>query len=82
MFVCIDEIDCVVTCFFLETAENVLAYLDRINRILKVGGLWVNFGPLENSKEPCQKRIELSAEELLEIIPKYGFKFKKHNEFK
>lgn len=38
--------DCVVTCFFIDSAHNVLDYMTCINRILKVGGLWVNLGPL------------------------------------
>ena len=39
--------DCVMTCFFLDTAVNVLDYLDVIKNILKPGGIWINFGPLE-----------------------------------
>ena len=40
------EWDCVVTCFFIDTAHNVFDYLQTINNVLKVGGLWVNIGPL------------------------------------
>jgi carnosine N-methyltransferase len=35
-----------VTCFFLDTAHNVIEYIERIAAILKPGGLWVNLGPL------------------------------------
>ena len=38
--------DCIVTCFFIDTAHNVLDYMHAFNKILKVGGLWVNIGPL------------------------------------
>lgn len=38
--------DCVVTCFFLDTAHNVMEYIECISKILKPGGLWVNLGPL------------------------------------
>lgn len=38
--------DAVVTCFFLDTAKNVVQYLRIIHRILKKGGLWINLGPL------------------------------------
>lgn len=38
--------DAVVTCFFLDTAPNVLAYLETIYRLLKPGGFWLNLGPL------------------------------------
>ena len=40
------EWDCLVTCFFIDTAHNVMDYMQTINLILKPGGLWVNIGPL------------------------------------
>ena len=42
-----NEWDCLVTCFFIDTAHNVLDYMQTINKILKPGGLWVNIGPLQ-----------------------------------
>ena len=41
------EWDCLVTCFFIDTAHNILDYMATINKILKVGGIWVNIGPLQ-----------------------------------
>ncbi len=41
-----DEWDAVVCCFFIDTAHNVIDYLERIYHILKPGGLWINFGQL------------------------------------
>lgn len=41
-----DDWDCVCTCFFLDTARNVVAYLEHIYAILAPGAYWVNFGPL------------------------------------
>lgn len=38
--------DAVVAIFFLDTAPNVLRYLEVIKNCLKPGGLLVNFGPL------------------------------------
>ena len=38
--------DSIVTCFFIDTAHNLFDYLVTINKILKIGGLWVNIGPL------------------------------------
>ena len=38
--------DCIVTCFFIDTAHNLMDYTSAINKILKPGGLWVNIGPL------------------------------------
>lgn len=36
----------VCTCFFLDTARNVLDYLEVINHLLPIGGYWINLGPL------------------------------------
>jgi carnosine N-methyltransferase len=38
--------DCVVTCFFLDTAPVVMEYVETIQRCLKPGGVWINLGPL------------------------------------
>ncbi|KAF3925361.1 hypothetical protein ABW20_dc0110027 [Dactylellina cionopaga] len=38
--------DCVVTCFFIDTARNLLAYLETIRNVLVEGGVWINNGPL------------------------------------
>lgn len=34
----------VVTCFFLDTAPDPVAYIDLIYRLLRPGGWWINFG--------------------------------------
>lgn len=36
----------VVTCFFLDTANNVFNYIDTIANTLKPDGIWINYGPL------------------------------------
>lgn len=36
----------VTTCFFIDTAPNVIAYIATIKNCLRVGGLWINVGPL------------------------------------
>eukprot|EP00295_Goniomonas_pacifica_P045807 CAMPEP_0175917916 /NCGR_PEP_ID=MMETSP0108-20121206/11611_1 /TAXON_ID=195067 ORGANISM="Goniomonas pacifica, Strain CCMP1869" /NCGR_SAMPLE_ID=MMETSP0108 /ASSEMBLY_ACC=CAM_ASM_000204 /LENGTH=396 /DNA_ID=CAMNT_0017240519 /DNA_START=4 /DNA_END=1194 /DNA_ORIENTATION=+ len=68
--------DAVVTCFFLDTAHNVLAYLELISSILRPGGLLINLGPLlyHWSDLPDEDSIELSYEELEAVLPKFGFK--------
>ncbi|CAG8698584.1 30751_t:CDS:10 [Gigaspora margarita] len=54
-----------VTCFFIDTAKNILEYIEIFHRILRPGGLWINLGPLlyhyENS--PDEMSIELSLEQ-------------------
>jgi carnosine N-methyltransferase len=75
--------DCVVTCFFIDTAHNVIDYLICINKILKVGGLWVNLGPLlwHYADLNHEMQIELTCEEVLDLVPKCGFKLRR-NEFR
>lgn len=50
-----------------------------INNILKPGGLWVNIGPLlwHYADNISEVQIELSWEELRQIIPKFGFNIRK-----
>ncbi|KAK9379235.1 N2227-like protein-domain-containing protein [Kockiozyma suomiensis] len=62
--------DAVATLFFIDTAENVLAYIDTIHRLLAPGGIWVNYGPLKWGSAP---RVELTVEELVSILPELGF---------
>jgi carnosine N-methyltransferase len=37
---------CVASCFLLDATENMLSTLETIHRILEMGGIWVNIGPL------------------------------------
>ena len=36
--------DAVVTCFFIDTAHNIVEYLEIIYKVLKPGGVWINLG--------------------------------------
>ena len=38
--------DCVVTCFFIDCAHNILQFIQIIHQVLKQGGTWINLGPL------------------------------------
>lgn len=73
--------DCVVTCFFIDTAKNVLEYLEVIYSILKKGGKWINLGPLlyHYTDQPEECSIELSEEELQHAIVKKGFSIEKES---
>ncbi|KAG2747326.1 N2227-domain-containing protein [Suillus brevipes Sb2] len=68
--------DAVLTCFFIDTAKNIINYLRIIHRILAPGGVWINVGPLlwhfENNttNDPS---IELDLEELKMLARKIGF---------
>ncbi|KAF8434695.1 N2227-like protein [Terfezia claveryi] len=38
--------DAVCTVFFIDTAPNVIAYVETIYKVLRKGGVWINLGPL------------------------------------
>lgn len=60
------EWDIVLTCFFLDTAKNILNYVHTIANIIPEGGLWANVGPLlyHFADSQTEMSIELSWEEL------------------
>ncbi|CAF3505224.1 unnamed protein product [Adineta steineri] len=67
--------DCVTTCFFIDTAHNVIEYVERLWKILKPGGAWINFGPLLYHFEdiPNEMSFEISYADLRTVILSYGF---------
>lgn len=75
--------DAVTSVYFLDTAANVLRYLETINHALRVGGVWINLGPLlwhmsagtkSDTKDGCGGGgVELTLEELLDVLPQMGF---------
>ena len=38
--------DAVTTCFFVDTAPNIIRYIETIKHCLKPNGVWINLGPL------------------------------------
>lgn len=71
--------NCIVTCFFLDTASCLLEYVERISVLLSRGGAWINFGALayhyagQESAKPSRKTIELTYLELKTALPQFGF---------
>ncbi|KAI9567608.1 N2227-domain-containing protein [Boletus coccyginus] len=69
--------DAVLTCFFIDTAKNIVNYLRAIHRILAPGGVWINLGPLlwhfenNNTNDPS---IELDLEEVKALVRQMGFR--------
>ncbi|KAJ1310024.1 hypothetical protein OPQ81_006778 [Rhizoctonia solani] len=76
--------DFIVTLFFIDTATNVLAYLDQIYALLRnnrglaapspgsrlsLGGTWINLGPL---LWPPGASLEPSLEEVLALAERVG----------
>ncbi|KAG6553566.1 hypothetical protein Mapa_004479 [Marchantia paleacea] len=76
--------DAVVTCFFIDTAHNILEYLEIIARILKPGGVWINLGPLlyhfadsHMCSSDDELSIELSLDDVKTIAGHYGLVLKR-----
>ena len=68
--------DCLVTCFFLDTAQNVLEYLRVIRGALRPGGVWINLGPLQYHFESApETSVELTWEEIVAAAERIGFDF-------
>jgi carnosine N-methyltransferase len=71
----------VVTVFFLDTAPNVLKYIETIHNVLEPNGIWINLGPLawhfepdsDDSSSRVGGSVELTLSELLSVIKKSGF---------
>ncbi|KAF6166167.1 hypothetical protein GIB67_023877 [Kingdonia uniflora] len=74
--------DAVVTCFFLDTAHNIVEYIEIISRILRDGGVWINFGPLlyhfaDAYGTEEEMSIELSLEDVKSVALQYGFQLER-----
>ncbi|KAH8895890.1 N2227-domain-containing protein [Thozetella sp. PMI_491] len=69
------QFDAIVTHFFIDTARNLMNYLDTIHKLLKPGGLWLNLGPLLYGSGPF---VQLSMEEIATIVLAMGFEFLDH----
>ncbi|KAL2256806.1 hypothetical protein VTK26DRAFT_1104 [Humicola hyalothermophila] len=68
------KVDAVVTHFFIDTARNLMSYLETIRRLLKPSGegYWINFGPLLYGTGPF---VQLSLDEIVVMAEAMGFEF-------
>ncbi|KAK9236949.1 N2227-like protein-domain-containing protein [Lipomyces kononenkoae] len=66
--------DAIATLYFIDTAENMLTYIDTIRQLLPLGGIWLNCGPLKWGSSP---RVEFTLEEVLSVISNMGFQIEK-----
>ncbi|XP_051114876.1 uncharacterized protein LOC127240317 isoform X2 [Andrographis paniculata] len=76
--------DAVVTCFFIDTAHNIVEYIEIISKILKDGGVWINLGPLlyhfaDMYNHEDEMSIELSLEHVKRVAYNYGFAMEKES---
>ncbi|GAA5916907.1 hypothetical protein JCM8208_005481 [Rhodotorula glutinis] len=74
--------DACVTCFFLDTARNVVRYLEVMHGLLREGGLWVNCGPtlwhFEN--DPSASSLALTLDDLKSLARRVGFEISNERE--
>ncbi|KAF4340510.1 trehalase [Fusarium beomiforme] len=64
--------DVIITYFFIDTARNLMSYLDTIKKVLKPGGHWVNLGPLLYGTGPF---VQLTLEEIVQVTEAMGFEY-------
>ncbi len=65
-----------MTCFFIDTAKNIIDYIETIHNVLKTGGVWINFGPLQYHFAEIQEySLELSLQQVEHIVLASGFDF-------
>lgn len=69
--------DVIVTLFFIDTARNLVSYLENIHRLLRPGGTWLNLGPLLYGTAPF---IQLSLDEVVALSERIGFRFEETEE--
>ncbi|CAB3411338.1 unnamed protein product [Caenorhabditis bovis] len=67
--------DVIVTAWFIDTAHNILQYIETIYNTLEPNGIWVNVGPLTYHFEdsPDENSIELPYTEVIRFIREKGF---------
>jgi len=71
--------DALLSCFFIDTAHNLIEYLAAIRRLLTPGGAWVNLGPLlwhfsdDALVDRAEVSIDLTWEEVRKLIIDAGF---------
>lgn len=66
------KFDAIVTCFFIDTAVDVVQLFSVLDSLLDVGGIWLNVGPLNWRKEA---RLKLTYEEVVTMWENMGYEF-------
>ncbi|KAK4892255.1 hypothetical protein LTR27_009264 [Elasticomyces elasticus] len=88
--------DAVATCFFVDTAANIITYIMTIHHCLKAGGMWMNTGPLlwhSEATPPSRSTgtrvspvteepgsFELSNDEVVALVERFGFDVVEHKQ--
>jgi carnosine N-methyltransferase len=57
-----EAFEAVATIFFIDTAPNVIRYIQAVRNCLKAGGIWINLGPLLWHQSPKSPRLNHDEE--------------------
>ena len=71
-----DQYDLIVTLFFIDVSKNIIEYVEIMHDLLKKGGVWVNLGCLDYFHSRNLKSIDLTWDELRQVIINYDFDIK------
>ena len=71
-----DQYDLVVTLFFIDVSKNIVEYVEIMHDLLKQGGVWINLGCLDYYHSPNHASIDLTWDELRQVIINYDFDIK------
>lgn len=73
--------DALVTCFFIDTAHNIIEYLESIKRLLKPDGIWINLGPsLWHFEGNTSGSIDIPMDEVKRLAGRIGFRIQDEQE--
>ena len=68
-----DKYDLIVTLFFIDVSKNIIEYVEIMHDLLKQGGVWVNLGCLDYFHSRNHNSIDLTWDELRQVIKNYDF---------
>lgn len=68
------SLDLLATCFFVDTAYNILDYIQAAARALRPGAHWVNSGPL-HWVHHARESVRLTVDEIVAAMETAGFVF-------
>ena len=71
-----DKFDCVITVFSTDDFKNLISFTEKVNQVLKKGGIWINIGGLSNAFSEFGG-IDLTWDEWKHVIMHSGFDIKK-----
>ena len=71
-----DKYDLITTLFFIDVSKNIIELVEIMHDLLKKGGVWINLGCLDYYHSPNHASIDLTWDELRQVIINYDFEIK------